>query len=541
MNHSPRLVIRLSCSILLGVGTLSSLAAQESTPSLPPPATAAPDPRKAERVVIVVWDGLRPDSVTDEITPTLAKLAREGVTFTRHHSVYPSSTEVNGTAMATGCYPGHSGIIGNRMFIPAVDPLRSVATEAVETIRKDDEASGGKYLTVPTLAESMHAAGWRTVIAGTKNVVLLQDRAVRPEGDLGTESVLLHAGDTLPPGAVKALNDANGAPFPPTIQLPNVIADAWTTKALTGTLWNGTPPKLSVLWLSDPDFTQHQFGPDSPQAHRALGSSDGNLAALLAALDARHWRDTTDVFVVSDHGFSTVGQPVDVTNELVAAGFAATREYKKPPQPGEILVVGLGGSVYLYVAGHDQPTIRRLAEFFQQSAFAGVIFANGGLPGTFGLSAVHIDSPNAPDVVVAFRWNDDKSVTGFPGSIFSEGRKPGQGNHSTLSRYELHNTLIANGPDFRKGFRDELPSSNVDLAPTVAHLLALPNVPPMDGRVLTESFASDVAMEITKPVTQRAEATRETGSTAVWRQYLQTTTYQGEIYFDEGNAVDPAK
>ena len=133
----------------------------------------------------MVWDGLRPDSVTDEATPTLARLAREGVTFTRHHSVYPSSTEVNGTAMATGCYPGHSGIIGNRMFIPAVDPLRSVATESLATIRKGDEVSGGKYIAVPTLAELAHSAGWRTTIAGTKNVVLLQDRAVRPEGDLG--------------------------------------------------------------------------------------------------------------------------------------------------------------------------------------------------------------------------------------------------------------------------------------------------------------------------------------------------------------------
>ena len=499
----------------------------------------APTPSKAERVVIVVWDGLRPDSVTDEATPTLAKLAREGVTFTRHHSLYPSSTEVNGTAMATGCYPGHSGLIGNRLFVPGIDPFRSVATESVATIRKGDEVTGGKYLAVPTLAELAHAAGWRTVIAGTKNVVLLQDRALRPEGDLATESVVLHAGDTLPSGAIKNLNEANGAPFPVTVQLPNVVADAWTTKALTGTLWNGTPPKLSVLWLSDPDFTQHQFGPDSPQARRALASSDNDLAAVLAALDAKRWRDTTDLFVVSDHGFSTVGQPVDVTNALVAAGFAATHEYKKPPQPGEILVVGLGGSVYLYVAGHDAPTIERLTKFLQQSTFAGVVFANGGLPGTFGLSAVHIDSPNAPDVVVALRWNDDKSVTGFPGTMMSEGRKPGQGSHASLSRYELHNTLIASGPDFRAGYRDELPSSNLDLAPTIAHVLRLPNVPPMDGRVLGEAFAEGVAMEITKPITQRAEAARELGNTTVWRQYLQTTVYQGETYFDEGNVVTP--
>ncbi len=342
---------------------------------------------------------------------------------------------------------------------------------------------------------------------------------------------------TLPPGAAKSLDEANGAPFPSTVQLPNVVADAWTTKARTGTLWNGTPPKLSVLWLSDPDFTQHQFGPDSPQALRALASDDANLATVLATLDAKHWRETTDVFVVSDHGFSTVGQPVDVTASLVAAGFSATKEYKAPPKDGDVLVVGLGGSVFLYVAGHDPATITRLSEFFQTAPFTGVIFTRDALPGTFGLGAVHLDCPAAPDLAVTMRWNDEKNAQGFPGLIFSEGRKPGQGNHATLSRYELHNTLIANGPDFRVGFRDELPSSNIDLAPTIAHVLKLPDAPPMDGRVLWETLKDGSGKESGKPpFTQRGEATREIGKETVWKQYLQTTTFEGETYFDEGNA-----
>ncbi len=508
-----------------------SLSAQDVAPK-------AVETGKAERVVIMVWDGLRPDSVTDEATPTLARLAREGATFTRHHSAYPSSTEVNGTAMATGCYPGHSGIIGNRMFIPGIDPLKSVATESLTTIRNGDKASGGKYLAVPTLAEVAHMAGWRTVIAGSKAVVLLHDRAERPEGELGTESVVLHAGRTLPPDAVKAVNEANGGPFPVTVEIPNAAADAWTTRALTETLWNGTPPKITVLWLSDPDFTQHQFGPDSPQAHRALASCDANLATVLASLDARHWRDTTDVFVVSDHGFSTVGQTVNVIDALKSAGFGATNEFKQAPRPGEVLVVGLGGSVLLYVDGHDEDTVRRLTEFFQQSAFAGVILTRGALPGTFGLGAVHLDSPETPDLVVSMRWNDDKNKQGFPGEIFAEGRKPGQGSHATLSPYELHNTLIANGPDFRVGFRDELPSANIDLAPTVAHLLRLPDAPPMDGRVLEEALVNGAGKPLGKPVSQRAEATREVGENVVWRQYLQTTTYGGETYLEEGNVAD---
>src|ERR1035438_4426881 len=67
---------------------------------------------KAEQVVVVVWDGMRPDFVSETNTPTLHQLAREGVFFQNHHAVFLSSTEVNATAMATGCYPNRSGILG---------------------------------------------------------------------------------------------------------------------------------------------------------------------------------------------------------------------------------------------------------------------------------------------------------------------------------------------------------------------------------------------------------------------------------------------
>ena len=63
-------------------------------------ATAAAPTDK--HVVVVVWDGMRPDFVSEQYTPTLWKLAQNGVTFRNHHSVYPSATIVNGTAINTG-------------------------------------------------------------------------------------------------------------------------------------------------------------------------------------------------------------------------------------------------------------------------------------------------------------------------------------------------------------------------------------------------------------------------------------------------------
>src|SRR5690348_9377116 len=86
-------------------------------------------------VVLVVWDGMRPDFVSETNTPALYALASRGVFFKSNHCVYLSSTEVNGTALATGAYPQHSGVIANAEFRPDVDPRGPVATERLETIR----------------------------------------------------------------------------------------------------------------------------------------------------------------------------------------------------------------------------------------------------------------------------------------------------------------------------------------------------------------------------------------------------------------------
>jgi len=60
---------------------------------------------KAEHVVLVVWDGMRPDFVSPQYTPTLYELAQKGTFFANHHPVYVSSTEVNGTYATGGIVP----------------------------------------------------------------------------------------------------------------------------------------------------------------------------------------------------------------------------------------------------------------------------------------------------------------------------------------------------------------------------------------------------------------------------------------------------
>src|SRR5207248_1524456 len=135
---------------------------------------------KADRhVVVVVWDGMRPDFVTSENTPNLWKVATDGVIFNNHHSVYPSATNVNGTALITGVYPGRNGIIANHVYRPDINPREAIDVEIPSSVNKGDELSGGKYVSVPTLAELVQHAGGRSIIATAKIVGLLLDRGVQ--------------------------------------------------------------------------------------------------------------------------------------------------------------------------------------------------------------------------------------------------------------------------------------------------------------------------------------------------------------------------
>src|SRR5213595_1602100 len=150
---------------------------------------AAVVPAKPGRhVVVIVWDGMRPDFVSEQNTPTLWKLAREGVTFQNHHAVYPSATMVNGTAMVTGTYPGNSGIIANHVYRPDIDPHHAVDVELRPVVEKGDDLSGGKYISVPTVAELVQRAGGGTVIAAAKTVGLLLDRKAGTNSGDGTGS-----------------------------------------------------------------------------------------------------------------------------------------------------------------------------------------------------------------------------------------------------------------------------------------------------------------------------------------------------------------
>jgi hypothetical protein len=224
---------------------------------------------------------------------------------------------------------------------------------------------------------------------------------------------------------------------------------------------------------------------------------------------------------------------VELPKELKQGGFDVVTEFAGKPKPGQILIVGNGGCVLFYVAEQDPATTRRLVDFLQQSDSAGVIFTKEAMAGTFKLGAAKMANDTAPDVVMAFRWYDRPNEFQLPGMIDSDWQRgAGHGTHATLSRYDMHNMLIAAGPDFKRGVSSELPSGNVDLAPTVAKILGI-GAPPMDGRVLSEAMIRSEGSTL-KAETNTIEA--ENGLPAgKWHQYLKVSHVGSTFYLDEGN------
>jgi arylsulfatase A-like enzyme len=415
-----------------------------------------------ERAFLMVWDGLRPDFVSVDQTPNLSALADAGVWFERSHAVFPTLTRANSPAISTGCRPGRAGVPGNSFCLPTADGLVEYTTGDAANLQRLADADGRPILLVDTLADRVHRAGGTTVVvgSGSPGSALLQ----HPRYVDCDDFVISPA--TLKSGPVREAMLARFGP-PPRRKEPATDWDAFFTRIITDFVLPELMPTLVVFWHTDPDHTMHARGHTSAESRQALKDADDNLDAILQAYQRLGLRETTDVVVTSDHGSSSIKRRVRPAHDLAALLPQST-------------VAENGGSVFVYTSEPDAVDAIRALDY------AGPIFTRDGRERTFPLALVGLDGPRAPDVVFSLAWSDG-TVGGVPGAAVGTNAKLAV-DHGTISPFELRNTLVCQGPDFKVGWRDAAPAGNIDITPTLAQMLGLPEGSPFDGRVLTEAL-----------------------------------------------------
>ena len=417
----------------------------------------------------MVLDGLRPDYITPELMPHLHALGQAGIVAERHHSVFPTMTRVNAASIVTGAYPGAHGLIHNTMFMPEIGGSR-IDTARADELTRVEEKTGGYLLTATSLGEVLAQNGRRLFVASavSPGATLLLNHKVAGEGIQNSRGLVL-------PETAKARTLEVLGPFPDERSFPQYQLDRWAVRAAIEKARQPKPPDVILLWLSEPDATEHQYGIGSPKTLEAVRSVDAELSYLLEGLAKHGLRERFNLFVIADHGFS-----------LRIGGFNVVKLLARQGLHEGVTVVGN----QIYVKDRDPEKVRRIVRALQQASWAGAIFTRAAQPGaaigfvsgTLSFDLIGLQHARTADIIVDAQWTDQINIFGYPGTATS----PGSMGHGTASPFDLQLYLFACGPDFKQGVRSPVPTGNVDLAPTLLYLLGITSPKTMQGRVLNE-------------------------------------------------------
>ncbi len=457
--------------------------------------------------VLFVVDGLRPDLIDDDVTPTIARLRRDGVDGVNAHVVCPPVTRVNAASMATGGRPGATGLVGNELYWPAVDAAQPVRTADGASLQRLHEASG-ELLHRPSLGRHLHEAGRRLVSVGSGSsgsALLLNSEADEGHGIMISTNRAQNGMPTASPPSVEAeLLARFGAP---PVKVPSAdftATIAYATRVVCDYVLPDLQPDVLIYWITEPDHAHHTFGLTAGATIAARRAADQAVAVVLKAIDATG-RDDTNVLVVSDHGFSTVTGTVDLEVELIRAGL------KDGPASTDV-VVALSGCGLLYVDEREPERIERIVRFLQGQTWSEALFTpphrppttrpaspaptdghHGWVEGTFSDRLLgYAGNLREPDIVVSLPWSDGDGGSGLSGesmAFIRGGTTSPVGQHGNLSRHDIRSTMIGWGPAFRSAAVVEAPTGNLDVAATLLALSGF-DTSTVDGRVLTEFLST---------------------------------------------------
>lgn len=452
----------------------------------------AAQPRRFQLLMVI--DGLRPDSVTPDVMPRLHAIGQRGVWFDANHSVFPTVTRVNAASITTGSYPETHGLLGNTIYSEKTFPTNGINTSEYTELEAMAKAEG-VLLTAPTLGTTLRRAGRTLTIfsAGSSGASLLLGS---PEGAAAIVNPSLIRPESWRSTLVSALGE------PPEEAIPNHRRNRWVIDAYLQFALKPQPSDVTVIWFGDPDATAHAKGIGSETTLQALRHVDEEIGRIEDALRAQNLFDRTNIIVTSDHGFSTH------TGELKLASLASP--FAKTMADGTPDIVVTDGAIN-FRGAKDPARIAAVVATLQQRPEVGAVFtrpaqpgsAGGAVPGTLAFSVARWEHRRSAEILVSGNWNHENNEAGWAGRT----TQGGVAGHGTSSPYDIHNTLIAAGPDIREQTRSQVPTANADLAPTLLTLVGVAVPDSMTGRSIDEALRTGPAPSAVS-VVRRVETAR---------------------------------
>jgi predicted AlkP superfamily pyrophosphatase or phosphodiesterase len=432
------------------------------------------DDHPVKHVVLISVDGLSGSYLADPRAdmPNLRAIAAKGVSAEGMVTTFPSVTWPSHTSIVTGTFPARHGVIGNSVWNR--DLKKSVQYIGDPVLTKD------QAIRAPALYDVAHAAGLSTASViwpcsnGAKTLDWVIPDSNKPE---------LHARYTTV-GFAEELAEAG-------IDISELGVWGWGKQystrrdliytAVTKHLLSKHNVNLILLHLITPDGVEHAYGPNTPEAYQAVSESDQRIGEIWAALQQPPFAGNSALFVVSDHGFASYQKQIRPNVVLKELGFIETDDRNKVTQR-DAWCVAQGGSAFVYVLDeeHRERTTNQLAE--KLVGVEGVLAVMR--PSEF--TALGVADPNknpeAPHLILTTGpgYSFSGSIAGPV--VVDVGGNKGSHGHDPRPDY-MHAMFVAAGTGIKPGVKLKT-INNVDVAPTVAHLLGLEME--ADGRVLKE-------------------------------------------------------
>jgi len=372
-----------------------------------------------EKLLLVSFDGFRYDYLSKTDTPNFDRLVETGVISDGLIPIFPSKTFPNYYAIATGLYPENNGFISNSMYDPDMDARFSMRDrDAVE----NPEWYQGEPI-------------WNTVEKnGKKSGTMFW---------VGSETPI----QDMRPTHWKTYDQG----MPDSARIDSVVK--WLSYD------DPDQVDLATLYFHFVDGQGHRFGTDSPEVIEAIKRADDLMGYLVQQMDENNLLDKTNLLVVSDHGMTNVSRErIVILDEMI--------------DPNDLDIIEYSPSLMANIKNKDpEATYNALKE--NEKNFK--VYLKEGIPEHYHLK----EHPRVPDLLMVadigytintqeyFDTRDD----------YPSGAVHGYDN----SEKEMHALFIANGPDFKSGYKMKA-FENIHLYELMAHLL---NIDPAetDGNI----------------------------------------------------------